>query len=70
VGTYSYRRDNEEDTDSRLVEQLDENGANIWVDQAGREEEQDRSHSVRTEVDYNFAESTSLGLETSLSLPR
>jgi len=68
VGTYSHRRDSEEDTDSRIVEQFTENGSNTWVDQSGREEEQDRSHSFRTDIDYNFGESTSLGLETSLSL--
>ncbi|WP_263785855.1 TonB-dependent receptor domain-containing protein [Salinibacter grassmerensis] len=70
VGTYSHRRDNEEDTDARLVEQFNEGSSNTWVDQTGREEEQDRSHSFRTEVDYNLAESTSLGLETSVSLRR
>jgi Outer membrane receptor for ferrienterochelin and colicins len=70
VGTYSHRRDSEEDTDARTVERFAQNESNTWVDQTGREEEQDRSHSFRTEVDYNFAESTSLGLETSLSLRR
>lgn len=68
VSTYSHRRDSEEDTDARLVEQFSNNSPNSWVDQTGREEEQDRSHSFRTEVDYNFAERTSLGLETSVSL--
>ncbi|WP_233993496.1 TonB-dependent receptor domain-containing protein [Salinibacter altiplanensis] len=70
VGTYSHRRDREEDTDSRIVERFAQNEANTWVDQSGREEEQDRSHSFRTKVDYNFAEGTSLGLETSVSLRR
>ncbi|MEF8795971.1 MAG: TonB-dependent receptor [Salinivenus sp.] len=70
VGTYSHRRDSEEDTNARTVERFAQNESNTWVDQTGREEEQDRSHSFRTEVDYNFAESTSLGLETSLSLRR
>jgi len=70
MGTYSHRRDSEEDTDSRIVEQFTENGSNSWVDQTGREEEQDRSHSFRSEVDYQFMEGTSLGLETSVSLRR
>ncbi|MCS3633277.1 outer membrane receptor protein involved in Fe transport [Salinibacter ruber] len=70
VGTYSHRRDGEEDTDTRIVERLNGGGPSTWVDQNGREEEQDRSHSFRTDADYSFAEGTSLGLETSLSLRR
>ncbi|MFB6272255.1 MAG: TonB-dependent receptor domain-containing protein [Salinibacter sp.] len=70
VGTYSHRRDSEEDTDSRLVEQFNENGPSSWVKQTGRQTEQERSHSLRTEVGYSFDGGTSLKLETSLSLRR
>ncbi|MFB6231794.1 MAG: TonB-dependent receptor domain-containing protein [Salinibacter sp.] len=70
VGTYSYRREGEEDSESRLVEQFNGDGPSSWVDQSGFEEELDRSHSFRTDVDYNVTESTSLSLETSLSLRR
>ncbi len=66
--SYSHRRDSEEDTDSRLVEQFNGGGLNTWVDQSGLEEEQDRSHSLNSQLDYNFSENTSLGLETTFSL--
>jgi len=38
VGTYSYRRDNEEDTDSRFVEQLNGDDSNRITEQSTREE--------------------------------
>jgi len=70
VGSYSHRREGEEDADSRLVEQLNGSGPSSWVDQNGFEEELERSHSLRTDVDYNVAEGTSLGLEASLNIGR
>jgi len=70
VGSYSHRREGEEDADSRLVEQLNGSAPSSWVDQDGFEEELERSHSLRTDVDYNFAEGTSLGLEASLNIGR
>jgi iron complex outermembrane receptor protein len=70
VGSYSHRREGEEDADSRLVEQLNGDGPNSFVDQDGYEEELERSHSLRTDVDYNVAENTSLGLEASLNIGR
>ena len=70
VGSYSHRREGEEDADSRLVEQLNGSAPSSWVDQNGFEEELERSHSLRTDVDYNFAEGTSLGLEASLNIGR
>lgn len=68
TANYSHRRDSEEDTDSRLVEQFNGNGLNTWINQQGLQEEQDRSHSLNTQLEYNFSENTSLGLETTLSL--
>ncbi len=70
VGTYSHRRDSEEDSDSRLVEQFNGNETNSLVDQTGFEEELERSHSFRTDIGYNFDQGTSLGLEGSFSLSR
>lgn len=68
VGTYSHRRDSEQDSDSRLVEQFNENSPSSWVEQSAFQEEQDRSHSFNSQIDYNFSESTSLGFEGSFSL--
>ncbi len=65
--TYSHRRDSEEDTDGRFLEQLNGDGANRLTEQSAREEEQDRSHSFNTQVEYNFSEATSLRLESTLS---
>jgi outer membrane receptor protein involved in Fe transport len=66
-GTYSHRRDSEEDTDSRFLEQLNTVGPNRQTEQTGREEEQDRSHSFNSQVEYRVSERTSLDLETTLS---
>ncbi|MFO8099511.1 MAG: TonB-dependent receptor [Salinibacter sp.] len=68
TGTYSHRRDSEEDTDARFVEQLNGTDPNRITEQQAREEEQDRSHSVNTQAEYSFSETTSLEVETSLSL--
>lgn len=65
--TYSHRRDREEDADARLVEQLNGDGPNRLTEQSGREEEQDRSHSLNTQVEYSRWENTSINLETTLS---
>lgn len=70
VTSYSHRREGEEDSDSRLVERFNGGGPSTWVDQAGFEEELERSHSFRTDLDYNFNQGTSLGLEGSFSLSR
>ena len=70
VTSYSHRREGEEDSDSRLVERFNGGGPSTWVDQAGFEEELERSHSFRTDLDYNFDQGTSLGLEGSFSLSR
>ncbi|MFP4228043.1 MAG: TonB-dependent receptor domain-containing protein [Salinivenus sp.] len=67
TGTYSHRRDSEEDTDSRFVEQLNGADPNRITEQRAREEEQDRSHSLNTQAEYSFSETTALELETSLS---
>jgi outer membrane receptor protein involved in Fe transport len=65
--TYSHRRDSEEDTDGRVLEQLNEGGANRLTEQSAREEERDRSHSLNTQLEYNFSEATALRLESTLS---
>jgi len=70
VSSYSYRREGEEDADSRLVEQLNASAPSSWVEQSGFEEELEQSHSVRSDIDYTFAQGTSLGLEASVSLRR
>ncbi len=70
VTSYSHRRESEEDSDSRLVEQFNGNGPSTWVDQSGFEEERERSHSFRTDLGYTFDQGTSLGLEGSFSLSR
>ena len=70
VTTYSHRREGEEDSDSRLVERFNGDGPSTWVDQAGFEEELERSHSFRTDLGYTFDQGTSLGLEGSFSLSR
>jgi len=67
-GTYSHRRDSEEDTGSRVLEQLNADGPNRQTEQSGRETEQDRSHSFNSEVEYNFSERTSIDLESTLSV--
>jgi len=67
TGTYSHRRDSEEDTDSRYLEQLNATRSNRLTEQSGREEEQDRTHSFNGQVEYNFSARTSLDLETTLS---
>ena len=67
TGTYSHRRDSEEDSDSRFLEQLNDERSNRLTEQSGLEEEQDRSHSFNSQAEYNFSERTSLGLETTLS---
>jgi outer membrane receptor protein involved in Fe transport len=70
VSTYSHRRESEEDSDARLVQQFNGGGPSTWVDQSGVEEEQERSHSFRTDIGYEFDQGTSLGLEGSFSLSR
>ncbi len=70
LANYSIRRDREEDTDSRLVEQLNDDAPNRWIDQVGTERELDRSQSLNTQMGYRFTEATSLDLETTLSLRR
>jgi outer membrane receptor protein involved in Fe transport len=70
LANYSIRRDREEDSDSRLVEQLNDDASNQWIDQGSTERERDRSQSLNTKMGYRFTEATSLNLETTLSLRR
>lgn len=71
VSSYAYRQEGEEDSDARLVEQFaDDGGPSSWVEQSGFEEERERSHSIRSDVDYTFDQGTALGLEASVSLRR
>ena len=71
VSSYAYRQEGEEDSDARLVEQVaDDGGPSSWVEQSGFEKERERSHSIRSDVDYTFDQGTSLGLEASVSLRR
>ncbi len=70
VATYSYRRGGEEDTDSRFVERFNGAGSSTLIDQTGSEEELDRSHSVTSRLNYNFAEVTSLSFEGTFSVRR
>lgn len=67
MATYSHRRDSEEDSDARFLEQLNADSPNRLTEQSGQEEEQDRSHSLNTQVEYSFSENTSFDLETTFS---
>lgn len=66
--TYAHRRESEEDSDSRLVEQFTDEAPNTWIQQSGREEEQEWSHALTPKIEYSFSESSSLNLETTISL--
>ena len=70
VTTYSYRRGGEEDEDTRFVEQFADTGPNTLVDQAGSEEELERSHSLTSRLNYSLAQATSLSFEGTFSLRR
>ena len=70
VGTYSHDREQEEDTDSRFVRRFNGSAQNTEITQDGFEEESERSHSFNTQLDYSPSESTTFGLETTLSVRR
>jgi outer membrane receptor protein involved in Fe transport len=70
VTTYSHRRGGEEDSDTRFVEQFVSGQGNTLVDQVGREEEFEQSHSVTSRFNYSITEMTSLNFEGTFSVRR